>query len=102
MYDANPAEAMEMPFEHTTSKPEDAPTTVWLPSFRIRNLGAGQNESFAGMHPQSEVEGCWMAKIWCSCISGRPIQCSWQEIGNPVARRGHLDAELARNWDSCI
>lgn len=70
-----------MPFEHTASKPEDAPTTVWLLSFRIRNLGTGQDESFAGMHPQSGVEGCWMAKNWCSCISGRPIQCSWQEIG---------------------
>lgn len=91
-----------MPFEHTASKPEDAPMTVWLLSFRIRNLGAGQDESFAEMHPQSKVEGCWMARIWCSCISGRLIRRSWQEFGNPVARRGHLDAELARNRDSCI
>lgn len=52
-----------MPFEHTASKPEDAPMTVWLLSFRIRNLGAGQNKSLAEMHPQSEVEGCWMARI---------------------------------------
>lgn len=91
-----------MTFEHTASKPEDAPMTVWLLSFRIRNLGAGQDESFAGMHPQSGVEGYRVARIWCSCIFARPIQCSWQEIGSPVARRGHLDAELARNRDSCI
>lgn len=77
-----------MPFEHTASKPEDAPMTAWLLSFRIRNLGAGQDESFAGMHPQSGVEGCRVARIWCSCISARPIQCGWQEFGNPVPAEG--------------
>lgn len=46
-----------MPFEHTASKPEDAPMTVWLPSFRIRNLGAGQDESFAEMCPQNGGRG---------------------------------------------
>lgn len=91
-----------MPFEHTASKPEDAPMTVWLPSFRIRNLGTGQDESFEEMYPQNGVEGYRVARIWCSCISTRPIRRSWQEFGNPVARRGHLDAELARNWDSRI
>lgn len=64
-----------MPFEHTASKPEDAPTTVWLPSFRIRNLGAGQNESLAEMCPQN---GARVAE--------------WQESGVPVSLGAQFNA----------